>query len=76
MGHKTLMARHVEMKNGISNMAHLMAGLYITNVWRSTISRNNYMTYFGPSILAYVHVKFVIPLTNVWQLFTLRSKLS
>ena len=76
MGHKTYLDSPVAMKNGRSNMAHLMAGLYIKNVWRSTISHNNNITYFGPSILVYVHVNFVIPLTNVWQLFTLRSKLS
>ena len=76
MGHKTYLDSHVVMKHGRSIMAHLMAGLYIKNVRRSTISRNNNTTYFGPSILVYVHVNFVIPLTNVWQLFTLRSKLS
>ena len=76
MGHKTYLDSHVAMKNGRSNMAHLMAGLYIKNVRRSTINRNNNTTYFGPSILVYVHVNFVIPLTNVWQLFALRSKLS
>ena len=76
MGLKTYLDSHVAMKNGRSNMAHLMAGLYIKNVQRSTISSNNNTTYFGPSILVYVHVNFVIPLTNVWQLFTLRSKLS
>ena len=76
MGHKTYLDSPVAMKNGRLNMAHLMAGLYIKNVWRSTISHNNNITYFGPSILVYVHVNFVIPLTNVWQLFTLRSKLS
>ena len=76
MGHKTYLDNHVAMKNGRSNMAHLMAGLYIKNVWRSTISHNNNTTYFGRSCLVYVHVNFVIPLTNVWQLFTLRSKLS
>ena len=75
MDHKTYLDSHVAMKNGRLNMAHLMAGLYIKNVRRSTISRNNNTTYFGPSILVYVHVNFVIPLTNVWQLFTLRSKL-
>ena len=64
------------MKNGRSNMAHLMAGLYISNVRRSTISRNNNTTYFEPSIFVYVHVHFVIPLTTVWQIFTLRSNLS
>ena len=76
MGHKTYLDSPVAMKNGRSNMAHLTAGLYIKNVWRSTISDNNKITYFGPSILVYVHVNFVIPLTNVRQLFTLRSKLS
>ena len=76
MGHKTYLDSHVAMKSGRSNMAHLTAGLYIKNVWRNTISRNNNTTYFGPSILVYVHVNFVIPLTNVWQPFTLRSKLS
>ena len=76
MGHKTYLDSTVAMKNGRSNMAHLMAGLYIKNVWRSTISHNNNITYFGPSILVYVHVNFVIPLTNVGQLFTLISKLS
>ena len=76
MGHKTYLDSHVAMKNGRSNMAHLAAGLFIKNVWRSMISRNNNTTYFGPSILVYVHVNFVIPLTNVWQLFALRSKLS
>ena len=76
MGHKPYLDSHVAMKNGRSNIAHLMAGLYIKNVQKSTISRNNNTTYFGPSILVYVHVNFVIPLTNVWQLFTLRSKLS
>ena len=75
MGHKTYLDNHVAMKNGRSNMAHLMAGLF-KNVRRSTISHNNNTTYFGPSCLVYVHVNFVIPLTNVWQLFTLRSKLS
>ena len=76
MGHKTYLDSHVAMKNGRSNMAHLMAGLYIKNVRRSMISCNNNTTYCGPSILVYVHVNFVIQLTNVWQLFTLRSKLS
>ena len=76
MGHKTFLDSHVAMENGRSNIAHLTAGLYIKNVRRSTISRNNNTTYFGPSILVYVHVNFVIPLTNAWQLFTLRSKLS
>ena len=76
MGHKPYLDSHVAMKHGRSNMAHLMAGLYIKNVQRSTISLNNNTTYFEPSILVYVHVNFVIPLTNVWQLFTLRSKLS
>ena len=76
MGQKTYLDSPVAMKNGRSNMAHLTAGLYIKNVWRSTISHNNNITYFGPSILVYVHVNFVIPLTYVWQLFTLRSKLS
>ena len=76
MGHKTYLDSHVAMKNGRSNMAHLTAGLYIKNVLRSTIGHNNNTTYFGPSILVYLHVNFVIPLTNVWQLFTLRSKLS
>ena len=76
MAHKTYLDNHVAMKNGRSNMAHLTAGLYIKNVQRSTISRNNNTTYFVPSILVYVHVNFVISLTNVWQLFTLRSKLS
>ena len=76
MGHKTYLDNHFAMKNGRSNMAHLMAELYIKNVQRSTISCNNNTTYFGPSILVYVHVNFVILLTNVWQLFTLRSKLS
>ena len=76
MGHKTYLDSHVAMKHGRSNMAHLTTGLYIKNVRRSTTSRNNNTTYLGPSILVYVHVNFVIPLTNVWQLFTLRSKLS
>ena len=77
MGHKTyLKTYHVTMKNGRSNMAHLTAGLYIKNVQRSTISCNNNTTNFGPSILVCVHVKFVIPLTNVWQHFSLRSKSS
>ena len=76
MGHKTYLDSHVAMKNGRSKMAHLTAGLYIKNVRRSTISRKNNTTYFGPSILVFVHVNCVIPLTNVWQLFTLRSKLS
>ena len=76
MGHKTYLNSQVAMKNGRSNMAHLTAGLYIKNVRRSTISCNNNTTYFGPSILVYVHVNFVIPLTNVLQHFTLRSKLS
>ena len=76
LNHTTYLSSHVAMKNGRSNMAHLRAGLYVKNVWRSTISHNNNITYFGPSILVYVHVSSVIPLTNVWQLFTLRSKLS
>ena len=76
MGYKTYLDSHVAMKNGRLNMAHLTAWLYIKNVRRSTISRNNNTTYFEPSILVYVHVNFVIPLANVWQLFTLRSKLS
>ena len=76
MGHKTYLDSHVAVNNGRSNMAHLTAGLYIKNVQRSMISCNNNTTYFGPSILVYVHVNFVIPLTNVWQLFSLRSKLS
>ena len=75
LGYTTYLDSHVAMKNGRSNMAHLTAGLYISNVRRSTISRNN-TTYFEPSIFVYVHVHFVIPLTNVWQLFTLRSNLS
>ena len=76
LGYTTYLGSQVAMKNGRSNMAHLTAGLYISNVWRSTISRNNNTTYFEPSIFVYVHVHFVIPLTNVWQLFTLRSNLS
>ena len=77
MGHKTYLDSHFTMKNGRLNMAHLTAGLFIKNVQRSTISHNNNnTTYFGPSILVYVHVNFVIPLTNVWQLLILRSKLS
>ena len=76
MGHKTYLDSHVSMKNGRSNMAHLTTGLYIKNVGRSMISCNNNTTYFRRAILVYVHVNFVIPLTNVWQLFTLRSKLS
>ena len=76
LGHATYLGSHVAMKNGRSNMAHLMGGLYISNARRSTISRNNNTTYFEPSIFVYVHVHFVIPLTNVWQLFTLRSNLS
>ena len=76
LGHTTYLGSHVAMKNGRSNMAHLTAGLYISNVRRSTISRNNNTTYFEPSIFVYVHVHFVITLTNVWQLFTLRSNLS
>ena len=76
LSHTTYLSSHVAMKNGRSNMAHLRAGLYISNVWRSTISRNNNTTYFEPSIFAYVHVHFVILLTNVWQLFTLRSNYS
>ena len=76
MGHKTCLDSHAAMKNGRSNMSHLTAGLYIKHVRRSMIRRNNNTTYFGPSILVYVHVNFVIPLTNVWQRFTLRSKLS
>ena len=76
MGHTTYLDSHVAMKNGRSNMAHLTAGLYIKNVWRSMISCNNNTTYFGPSIFVYMHVNFVMPLTNVWQLFALRSKLS
>ena len=67
---------HVAMTNSRSKMAHLTAGLYISNVRRSTIGRNNDTTYFEPSIFVHVHVHFVIPLTNVWQLFTLRSNLS
>ena len=76
LGYATYLGSHVAMKNGRSNMAHLTAGLYISNVWRNTISRNNNTTYFEPSIFVYVHVHFVIPLTNVWQHFTLRSNLS
>ena len=76
LGHTTYLGSHVAMKNGRSNMAHLMAALYISNIQRSTISRNNNTAYFEPSIFVYVHVHFVIPLTNVWQLFTLRSNLS
>ena len=76
LGHTTYLGSHVAMENGRSNMAHLTAGLYISNVQRSTIGRNNNTTYFEPSIFVYVHVYFVIPLTNVWQLFTLRSNLS
>ena len=76
MGHNSSLDSHGAMKNGRSNMAHLTAGLCIKNVRRNTISSNKNTTYFGPSILVYVHVNFVIPLTNVWQLFTLGSKLS
>ena len=76
MGHRTYLDSHSAMKNGRLNMAYLTAGLYIKNVRRSTDSPNNNTTYFGPLIVVYVHVNFVIPLTNVWQLFTLRSKLS
>ena len=76
MGHKTYLYSHSAMKNGRSKMAHLTAGLYIKKVWRSTVSNNNNTTYFGTSVLVYVHVNFVIPLINVWQLFTLGSKLS
>ena len=76
MGHKTYLDSHAAMENGRSNKVHLMAGMYIKNVPGSTISCNNNTTYFRPSILVYVYVNFVIPLTNVWQLFTLRSKLS
>ena len=76
LGYTTYLSSHVAMKNGRSNMAHLTAGLYISNVRRSMISRNNNTTCFEPSIFVYVHVHFVIPLTNVWKLFTLRSNLS
>ena len=76
MGHKNYLDSHVAMRDGRLNMAHLTAALYIKNVRRSTIRHNKNTTYFGLSILVYVHVNFVIPLTNVWQLFTLRSKLS
>ena len=76
LGHTTYLGSHVAMKNGRSNMAHLTARLYISNVQRSTISRNNNTAYFEPSIFVYVHVDFVISLTNVWQCFTLRSNLS
>ena len=37
MGHKTYLDSHVAMRNGRLNMAHLTAGLYIKNVWRSMI---------------------------------------
>ena len=53
MGHKTHLDSPVAMKNGRSNMTHLTAGLYIKNVWRSTTSHNNNITYFGPSILVF-----------------------
>ena len=76
LGHTTYLGSNVAMKNGRSNMAHLMAGLHISNVWRSTISCNNNTTYLESSIFVYVLVHFVILLTNVWQLFTLRSNLS
>ena len=76
LGHTTYLGSHVAMKNGRSNMAHLTAELYISNVRRSTIGRNSNTTNFELSIFVYVHVHFVIPLTNVWQLFTLRSNLS
>ena len=76
LDHTTCLDSHVAMKNGRSNMAQLTAGLYIGNIWGSTISRSNNTTYFERSIFVYVHVHFVIPLRNVWQLFTLRSNLS
>ena len=66
MGHKTYLDSPVAIKNDRSNMANLTAGLYIKNVWRSMISHNNNITYFGPSILVYVHVNFVIPLATFY----------
>ena len=40
------------------------------------LSHNNNRNYFEPSNLVSVYVGFVRPMINVWQLFTLRSKLS
>ena len=75
MGHKTYLDSHVEMKNGRSNMAHLMAGLCIKNVRRSTISQQQHNLFWTINSCLCA-CQFWIPLTNVWQLFTLRSKLS
>ena len=40
------------------------------------MSHNNNKNYFEASDLVSVYVSFVRPMINVWQLFTLRSKLS
>ena len=50
--------------------------LNINNVRRTTMSRNNNRNYLEPPNLVSVYVSFVIPMINVWQLFTVRSKLS
>ena len=40
------------------------------------MSHNNNRNYFEPSNLVSVYVSFVRLMMNVWQLFTLRNKLS
>ena len=75
LGHKTYLDSHVAMKNGRSNMAHLTAGCILAMFGGARLAAT-ITTYFEQSIFVYVHVHFVIPLTNVWQLFTLRSNLS
>ena len=40
------------------------------------MSHNSNIIYFEPSNLVSVYVSFVRPMINVWQLFTLSSKLS
>ena len=40
------------------------------------MSRNNSRNYLEPSNLVSVYASSVRPMINVWQLFTLRSKLS
>ena len=40
------------------------------------MSHKDNRNYFEPSNLVSVYVSSVMPMINVWQLFTLRSKLS
>ena len=59
MGHTSHQGSHVAMKNGRSKIACLMAGLYFSNVQRSTIRCNNNTTYFEPSIFVYLQLVII-----------------